>query len=204
MPVVRVGAAVAASARCSRSSPGIGRTVLAMARERRPAARASTPSTRGTVPHRAELASPRWSSLLVLVTDLRGAIGFSLVRRAAVLRDRERLGVHAGRRPSAVAARAATYRSRRLRDARRDAAGCVGRRRHRDVRNRPGGPGCRRPPPRRHRLKRSQPRSARPEVRPPGRTRAGGASSTSSPGRRASGAGAGRGAESSRHLTGRS
>ena len=78
VPVVRVGAAVASLGSLLALIAGVGRTTLAMARERRPA-RAGSPSVHPR--HRCRTA-PRSRSrgvvaLLVLTTDLRGAIGFS-------------------------------------------------------------------------------------------------------------------------------
>ena len=77
-PVARVGAAVASLGALLALIAGVGRTTLAMARERRPAAlarvRASgSPRARSCGARR----SASSSSALVLTTDLRGAIGFS-------------------------------------------------------------------------------------------------------------------------------
>jgi APA family basic amino acid/polyamine antiporter len=74
-PVVRAGAAVAALGSLLALILGVSRTVLAMARDRHfPAALAGV--HRGT-PVRAELAVGAVVLALTLVTDLRGAIGFS-------------------------------------------------------------------------------------------------------------------------------
>ena len=76
-PIVRVGAAVAALGSLLAMLLGVSRTTLAMARDRFfPAALASVDSARG-VPARAELAVGLVVLVLVVSTDLRGAIGFS-------------------------------------------------------------------------------------------------------------------------------
>ncbi|GGC78286.1 amino acid transporter [Tersicoccus solisilvae] len=76
-PVVRIGAAVASLGALLALIAGIGRTGLAMARNRDlPGWLAAVHPTR-RVPHHAELALAVVVSLLVLTTDLRGVIGFS-------------------------------------------------------------------------------------------------------------------------------
>ena len=122
-----------------------------------------------------------------------------LIRCPDLLRDRQRGGVHPAPIGAPLAARA--QRRSGCWAASRWSRRCpwVRARRRRHVCGGTGGPVCRRPPARRLGL-----RPARAEVRPPGRTRAGGASWTSSPGRRASGGAAGRGGGSSRRPTGRS
>lgn len=76
-PVVRVGAAVAALGALLALILGVSRTVFAMARERDlPGPLAAVHATR-QVPHRAELVVGVAVIALVLVADLRGAIGFS-------------------------------------------------------------------------------------------------------------------------------
>lgn len=76
-PVVRVGAAVAAAGVLLSLLAGISRTVLAMARRRElPGFLAAIHPTRRT-PHRAEIAAGTLVCALVVVADLRGAIGFS-------------------------------------------------------------------------------------------------------------------------------
>ena len=75
---MRVGAAVASLGALLALIAGIGRTTLAMARERRSPALARRRShPRRQVPDRAELAVAAVVALLVVSTDLRGAIGFS-------------------------------------------------------------------------------------------------------------------------------
>ncbi|MEV4376215.1 APC family permease [Streptosporangium sp. NPDC049644] len=76
-PVVRAGAAVAALGSLLALILGVSRTTMAMARDRYlpPALAAVHP--RFKVPHRAELAVGVIVVVLVLTTDLRGAIGFS-------------------------------------------------------------------------------------------------------------------------------
>lgn len=76
-PVVAVGAAVAALGALLALVLGVSRTVLAMARERDlPGALDAIHPVR-QVPHRAELAVAAAVIVLLLVADLRGAIGFS-------------------------------------------------------------------------------------------------------------------------------
>ena len=76
-PVVRVGAAAAALGALLALLAGVSRTTLAMARERDlpPPLAAVDPAHQ--VPRRAQLAIAVAVVALVLVTDLRGAIGFS-------------------------------------------------------------------------------------------------------------------------------
>jgi APA family basic amino acid/polyamine antiporter len=75
-PVVRVGAAVAALGSLLALILGVSRTVFAMARDRHLPAVLDAVSER-KVPHRAEAAVGVAVAVLVLVADLRGAIGFS-------------------------------------------------------------------------------------------------------------------------------
>src|SRR6201991_4213960 len=77
VPVVRVGAAVAALGSLLALILGVSRTTLAMARDRHlPTALAGVhPRFRG--PHRAEVAVGVVVAVLAAVVDLRGAIGFS-------------------------------------------------------------------------------------------------------------------------------
>ncbi|WP_103534359.1 APC family permease [Streptomyces sp. SM11] len=77
VPVVRVGAAVAALGSLLALILGVSRTTLAMARDRHlpPALAAVHP--RFGVPHRAELAVGAVVAVLAATTDVRGAIGFS-------------------------------------------------------------------------------------------------------------------------------
>ncbi|MEU8270428.1 APC family permease [Sphaerisporangium sp. NPDC049002] len=76
-PAVRAGAAIAALGSLLALILGVSRTTLAMARDRYlpPALAAVHP--RFKVPHRAELAVGSVVTVLVLTSDLRGAIGFS-------------------------------------------------------------------------------------------------------------------------------
>lgn len=76
-PVARVGAAVASLGSLLALIAGVGRTTLAMARNGDLPRRLSSVHPRHRVPDRAELAIGAVVSLLVLTTDLRGAIGFS-------------------------------------------------------------------------------------------------------------------------------
>src|SRR5918993_1023843 len=77
VPVVRIGAAVAALGAVLALIAGIGRTTLAMARHGDLPGWLSAVHPRYRVPHHAELALAVILSALVLVTDLRGVIGFS-------------------------------------------------------------------------------------------------------------------------------
>ncbi|AMM34225.1 transporter [Sinomonas atrocyanea] len=76
-PVVRIGGAVASLGALLALIAGIGRTSLAMARERDLPAWLGAVHPVHRVPHHAELALAVVVSLLVLSTDLRGVIGFS-------------------------------------------------------------------------------------------------------------------------------
>ncbi|WP_372462756.1 APC family permease [Sinomonas notoginsengisoli] len=76
-PVVRLGAAVASLGALLALIAGIGRTSLAMARERDLPRWLAAVHPVHRVPHHAELALAVVVSVLVLATDLRGVIGFS-------------------------------------------------------------------------------------------------------------------------------
>ncbi len=76
-PVVRVGAAVAALGSLLALIAGVGRTTLAMARERDLPGWLAAVHPRYRVPHHAEVAVAAAVSVLVVTTDLRGVIGFS-------------------------------------------------------------------------------------------------------------------------------
>jgi APA family basic amino acid/polyamine antiporter len=75
--VVRAGAAVAGLGALLALLAGVGRTTLAMARERDLPAWLDAVHPRYQVPHRAEVALAAVVCLLVLTVDLRGALGFS-------------------------------------------------------------------------------------------------------------------------------
>jgi basic amino acid/polyamine antiporter, APA family len=77
LPIVRTGAAVASLGALLALIAGVGRTVLAMARNGDLPRALDSVHPRYRVPDRAELAVCVAASLLVLTTDLRGAIGFS-------------------------------------------------------------------------------------------------------------------------------
>ena len=77
VPVVRVGAAVASLGSLLALIAGIGRTTLAMARNGDLPRGLAAVEARRQVPARAELAVGAVVALLVVSTDLRGAIGFS-------------------------------------------------------------------------------------------------------------------------------
>jgi APA family basic amino acid/polyamine antiporter len=77
LPVVRGGAAVASLGALLALIAGIGRTGLAMARNGDLPRWLAAVDPRRQVPHHAELAVAAAVSVLVLTTDLRGAIGFS-------------------------------------------------------------------------------------------------------------------------------
>lgn len=76
-PLVRVGAAAASLGALLALIAGIGRTILAMARERDLPSWLSAVHSRFSVPHRAEIAVAVIVCSLVTTVDLRGAIGFS-------------------------------------------------------------------------------------------------------------------------------
>jgi APA family basic amino acid/polyamine antiporter len=76
-PVVRIGAALAALGALLALIAGIGRTGLAMAREHDLPHWLATVHPRYRVPHRVELLVGVAVAVLVISTDLRGAIGFS-------------------------------------------------------------------------------------------------------------------------------
>jgi APA family basic amino acid/polyamine antiporter len=76
-PLVRVGAAAAALGALLALIAGVGRTTLAMARERDLPGWLAAVHPRFRVPHHAEIALAAAVSGLLLVVDLRGAIGFS-------------------------------------------------------------------------------------------------------------------------------
>jgi APA family basic amino acid/polyamine antiporter len=78
-PFLRVGAGVATFGVLLNLVPGVSRTVLAMARRRELPARLALVSTSRALPVRAELAVAAVVVVLVVVVDLRGAIGFSSV-----------------------------------------------------------------------------------------------------------------------------
>jgi APA family basic amino acid/polyamine antiporter len=77
VPVVRLGAAIASLGALLALIAGIGRTSLAMARNGDLPRRLAAVDPVHRVPARAELAVGAVVSVLVLITDLRGAIGFS-------------------------------------------------------------------------------------------------------------------------------
>jgi APA family basic amino acid/polyamine antiporter len=76
-PIVRVGAALASLGALLALIAGIGRTSLAMARNKDLPAWLAAVHPRYQVPHHAELALAAVVGVLVLTTDLRGVIGFS-------------------------------------------------------------------------------------------------------------------------------
>ncbi|GHE99345.1 amino acid permease [Streptomyces griseoluteus] len=77
VPVVRLGAAVAALGSLLALILGVSRTTLAMARDGHLPRRLSAVHPRFGVPHRAELLVGTVVVVLVAFTDVRGAIGFS-------------------------------------------------------------------------------------------------------------------------------
>ncbi len=76
-PIVRIGAAVAALGALLALIAGLGRTTLAMAREHDLPHWLSAIHPRYKVPHRAEAVLAAVICAVILVADLRGAIGFS-------------------------------------------------------------------------------------------------------------------------------
>jgi basic amino acid/polyamine antiporter, APA family len=77
VPVVRVGAAVAAAGVMLSLLAGVSRTSLAMARRGELPRALDAVHPRHRTPHRAEIAAGTLVCAIVLVADLRGAIGFS-------------------------------------------------------------------------------------------------------------------------------
>ncbi|MGW0823375.1 APC family permease [Streptomyces sp. NPDC002845] len=77
VPVVRVGAAVAALGSLLALILGVSRTTLAMARDRHLPGALAAVHPRFQVPHRAELAVGTVVAVLAATADVRGAIGFS-------------------------------------------------------------------------------------------------------------------------------
>ncbi|MGA5363314.1 APC family permease [Streptomyces purpurascens] len=77
VPVVRVGAAVAALGSLLALILGVSRTTLAMARDRHLPGALAAVHPRFQVPHRAELAVGAVVAVLTATVDVRGAIGFS-------------------------------------------------------------------------------------------------------------------------------
>jgi APA family basic amino acid/polyamine antiporter len=77
VPVVRVGAAVAALGSLLALILGVSRTTLAMARDGRLPGALAAVHPRFQVPHRAELAVGAVVAALAATVDVRGAIGFS-------------------------------------------------------------------------------------------------------------------------------
>ncbi|MFJ7147549.1 APC family permease [Streptomyces sp. NPDC100445] len=77
VPVVRVGAAVAALGSLLALILGVSRTTLAMSRDRHLPQALSAVHPRFNVPHRAELAVGAVVAVSAASTDVRGAIGFS-------------------------------------------------------------------------------------------------------------------------------
>ena len=136
LPVVRVGAALASAGALLALVAGLGRTSLAMAREGDLPRWLDAVHPRFQVPHRAELTVAAVVVVLVLLVDLRGAIGFSsfgvllyyFVANAAARAQ--------GRGAAAVPAVAAARRVRGLPGPRRDAAVGVGGRGGAGVRGR--------------------------------------------------------------------
>ena len=77
VPVVRVGAAMAALGSLLALILGVSRTTLAMARDRHLPGALAAVHPRYQVPHRAELAVGAVVAVLAATVDVRGAIGFS-------------------------------------------------------------------------------------------------------------------------------
>ncbi|MBW0102090.1 APC family permease, partial [Pseudonocardia sp. KRD291] len=76
-PAVRVGGAVASAGVLLSLMAGVGRTTMAMARDRELPRALAAVHPRFRVPHRAELLLGAVVAVIVLVADVRGAIGFS-------------------------------------------------------------------------------------------------------------------------------
>ena len=105
MPVVRIGATVATLGVLLSLLAGVSRTTFAMAAERDLPVALSAVHPRHQVPHRAELTVGILVALLLLIVDLRGALGFSsfcvLVYYAVA--NASAWTLHAGRIPAATA-----------------------------------------------------------------------------------------------------
>ncbi|MGW4370588.1 APC family permease [Nocardia takedensis] len=105
-PVVRVGAAIAASGSLLALILGVSRTTLAMARDRHLPHRLAAVHPRFAVPHRAESAVGVIVAVLAAVVDLRGAIGFAsfgvLVYYAIANASASTLGPEEGRPPRVI------------------------------------------------------------------------------------------------------
>jgi APA family basic amino acid/polyamine antiporter len=125
VPVVGVGAALASLGALLALIAGIGRTCLAMARNRDLPSWLAVVHPRHQVPHHAELALAVVVSSLVLTADLGEVIGF-LIRRARLLRDRQHGGVRPNQPSASIAALAERARGDRLRGPRRDPATRLG------------------------------------------------------------------------------
>jgi APA family basic amino acid/polyamine antiporter len=76
-PVVRIGGAIACAGVLLSLLAGVGRTILAMARDHELPHALAAVHPRYAVPHRAELLLGLAIAAIVLVADLRGAIGFA-------------------------------------------------------------------------------------------------------------------------------
>jgi APA family basic amino acid/polyamine antiporter len=76
-PVVRLGGAVACAGVLLSLLAGVGRTIVAMARDHELPHALAAVHPRYRVPHRAEILLGCTVTAVVLITDLRGVIGFS-------------------------------------------------------------------------------------------------------------------------------
>jgi APA family basic amino acid/polyamine antiporter len=106
VPVVRIGAVVAALGSLLALVLGVSRTTLAMARDGHLPRTLAAVHPRHQVPHHAEIAVGVTVAVLASVVDLRGAIGFSsfavLVYYAIANASALTLQVHEGRPPRVV------------------------------------------------------------------------------------------------------
>jgi APA family basic amino acid/polyamine antiporter len=106
VPVVRVGAVVAALGSLLALILGVSRTTLAMARDQHLPRVLAAVHPRFQVPHRAELLIGAIVAVLAAVADLRGAIGFSsfavLIYYAVANASALTLGRHEGRPHRAI------------------------------------------------------------------------------------------------------
>ena len=101
--VVRIGGAVAAGGVLLSLLAGVGRTTLAMARDRELPHALAAVHPRHRVPHRAELVIGAVVVVLVLVFDLREAIGFSSFAVLVYYAIANSAALTLYRRPSAIA-----------------------------------------------------------------------------------------------------
>lgn len=142
IPVVQIGAAVAALGSLLALILGVSRTTLAMARDRHLPRWLAAVHPRFKVPFRAELVVGAVVAALAATADIRGAIGFFVLRCAGLLRDRQRLRLDSGARRGPAPPPDSAGGTDRLRSPGVRAATLLGGRRGRGARCRCGGIRC--------------------------------------------------------------